>query len=226
MNGLFMKNLTLLLGPASVAFAVLIMFLSPNGDAIAASKTDPERGKPTYTVTGEITFWDNGAPAADIVVVSSAEITATTDDNGIFKLVGLPPGQHILTPTYEDPSIIYEFEPVWQTVVVPSMTVTQYFTIATVIAVDYGIFGQIADSDGIAIMGVDVTLDGRNTTNTDEDGNFRFFPVQPGEHDLLVEKSGYMFEPAKRKAYVPGNLSDQNFVGFTRERVYLPLIRQ
>jgi hypothetical protein len=78
----------------------------------------------TFTVTGQI-LDQYGTPFANVILDSSAGISATTTLTGFYAFADLPAGTYNLTPTLTG----YAFSPATRTVSVPEDDVPQNFTI-------------------------------------------------------------------------------------------------
>lgn len=139
--------------------------------------------------------------------LDSGATTATTNSAGYYTFANLTNGEHTLTPSESG----YIFTPTSKTVTISGANLSgQNFIGAT----GYSIIGRIATSNGTAISGVDVQIDGGATVQTNSAGYYAFHSVTNGSHTVVPSKSGYTFTPANKTVTVSGgNLSGQNFIG-------------
>jgi hypothetical protein len=161
-----------------------------------------------HKIIGRIMMSD-GTAIANVTVTRTGAGAApvTTNSAGYYTFINVPDGSITVTPSKSG----YIFTPSNKVVTMAGADVlNQNFIGAT----GYTVIGRIATSNGVAIGGVDVQIDGGAMVQTNSAGYYTFTGVANGQHTLVPSKSGYSFVPAQKTITVSGvSLSGQNFIG-------------
>ena len=62
----------------------------------------------------------------------------------------------------------------------------------------FNIYGQVKDSNGVAVSGVTISLDTGGSTTTDSNGEYSFVNLDSGSYTIILSKSDYVFSPSSR----------------------------
>jgi hypothetical protein len=198
----------------------------PRGSVISGRVTD-EFGEPAANVVINALRFGYGAGTRRLMLASSQNARDTTDDQGQFRLFGLPPGEYFVSATLraapdvesptEEPS---GYAPTYYPGT-PSLGDAQR------IRVDVGqeqsgiafalfatrlvqVTGAVVDSRGLAASGGAVMLSPASASgvpvaqvtagSVDEAGQFRLRNVPPGRYVLTANTSGGFGNPMRRGA--------------------------
>lgn len=147
-----------------------------------------------YPVMGVIEGWvredtpSGPIPIAGIPVALDASRMEVTDSEGRFRFADVPQGRHLVAlPPRELPA---EFDaastPELEVQVVPRRTVRAEFRVVRL----SGISGKFVSAQGAPFTSIIVRLAGsRKYTTPDEEGNFAFFNLPPGDYELVIDLS-------------------------------------
>jgi hypothetical protein len=218
-NKMFRRKTVLFLLLA-ILFDVVYAGAGVAGPARKAKQVGDDAG---YTISGHVSHEFSPDPFPGVVIVANNGVTATTDHSGAFQLQGLPAGIYIITPTTTLMGEMIIASPSSRTVNLPPDSINQNFTAAIVVS-DAGVGGQVTLADGRPVSDVILHLSDVDTTVTDEDGRYFFFPVAPGEYTLWPDKAGYVFQPGQRTVRLPIDNSSQDFVAGSEYVITLPLV--
>ncbi|MEK6747831.1 MAG: carboxypeptidase regulatory-like domain-containing protein [Pseudomonadota bacterium] len=165
----------------------------------------------TYTITGQITSGTGTAVSGATVSLSGTATASTTADaSGNYSFTNLVNGSYTVTPALTG----YTFAPTNIAVTVNGADVsnTNFSGTPPASAATYTISGKIANSSGVAVSGVAVTL-GATTTTSDTSGDYSFSGLSNGAYTLTPNLSGYSFTPATASVTITGaNVSATDFV--------------
>ncbi len=170
----------------------------------------------TYDIRGQVS--DNGSGMANvaltIALASDPEQvlqTANTSGNGNYTFNDMEPGTYRISPTLKD----YLFVPDYRDVIVASGDLNNVNFEGNINIFD--VSGRITDN-GVPVSQVQVVLvsppnpDPVAFAVTDEDGNYTFVGVNPGNYRITPSRGGYGFEPPFRDITVSnGPVTGQNF---------------
>lgn len=147
-----------------------------------------------YPVMGVIEGWvreqtvAGPTPAVGIPVALDGSRTEVTDAEGRFRFADVPQGRHVVTlPPRELPA---EFEaasaPEVPVQVIPRRTVRAEFRVIRLAS----IFGKFVSAREAPFPSLIVRLAGTSRyTTPDEEGNFAFYNLPPGDYELAVDLS-------------------------------------
>lgn len=148
-------------------------------------------------IKGTITDAATGEPVAGacIEIEGSAMLTAASEGDGTYKMVGVPPGTYkvlILCAEYADASV--------ENVEVQDQTPTTIDLQLNKRPVTGALVGRILDNtNGFPVSGATVTVSETGiTATTDVYGNYRLDNVPAGLNDIIVSASGYPESPRIR----------------------------
>jgi len=171
------------------AFGLCLCLLWP---AFAAAQAPGSNATQKFTVTGSVVNTTTGEPIprALVTLQGSPMRNAFTDSNGSFAIDGVSAGTysiHAQKPGYFGTQERRSYGSV-QTVEVGASAEP----VTLKLAQESVIFGRLTDANGQPIESVSVRLtqhvlrngvwrmESRNSTNTDDDGTYRFANLQPG----------------------------------------------
>jgi len=155
-----------------------------------------------YAVSGTITL--DGQPLAGVTVADGNGHSDVTNGNGRYRIEGLAPGDHTLTPTLAG----YSFAPASRTVTVGTADVDDIDFAATLLT--YAVNGTIT-LDGQPLAGVTVSDGNGHTAVTDDQGGYTLAGLPPGDYSLTPWLDGYTFEPATAQVSITNGDIVQNF---------------
>lgn len=140
------------------------------------------------------------------VMVSTGDQTSTTDADGYY-LLGVGPGEYVITPS----SAKYEFDPPFLEVTVTEDTFGVDFSAIQLFAIS----GRVLDgANGIA--NAIVSLGSEALAQTDANGKYSFAGLGAGDYELSASLNGYSFDPPTLSVTVGPDQTDANFyVGYT-----------
>ena len=169
-----------------------------------------------YTISGTVRE-ANGDPISGVTVLLNNSFSASyayTDQNGAYTLVGVPPGQHIVTVS----SNHYSFATNTRQVTVPPYATGIDFT--GVNTRPYTISGTIRDGAGNPLPYIPVYFeDGDGNfidyldTATGDDGAFSV-DVAPGEYTVWPSSDEYNFPAAPLTVTTPPDATEVDFTGY------------
>jgi len=148
-----------------------------------------------------------GVPVALSRAVNGVASPVVTNNAGYYLFTNLPPGIYDISPTRNGTN----FSPTSRTVTVTTTTTPQANFIGLT---GYIVHGRVHTSQGIAIAGATVQLDGGISQLTNGAGYYSFPNIANGSHTVSASKTGIAFTPLSRTITVSGaNVVNQNFVG-------------
>ena len=154
-----------------------------------------------HEIWGVITV--DGQPLEGVTVSTNTGRTATTNDNGRYRLTDLAPGEQTITPSMAG----YSFSPPARRVTLPPDAFGQDFA-ATAEDV-YSVAGVIT-RDGAPLADVTVSAGGR-TDRTDNQGRYAIGGLPPGSYTITPSKGGHVFTPPSRTVTLPPSATGQDF---------------
>jgi len=191
-------------GGAGLSFSPVSRTVTMNSADIAGQNFT---SAPGYTVIGRIATGDGAALTGVTVTRSGSNVAVFTNTAGYFVFSGVPAGTYVVTPTLSG----YGFVPVTRTVVVTNADVSSQNFIGST---GYTVTGRVYDSDGAAIVGADVSVDGGTPVQTNVAGYYTLYNVPNGERTITPSKAGYSFTPATRTVTIDNaDLHNQHFIG-------------
>jgi len=150
----------------------------------------------------------SGIGLANVKVTRSGSATPVfTNGAGYYVFPTLVPGSYTVTPVLAG----NVFTPATRTVDVTTFSASgQNFVASSGFTVN----GRIANSAGIGLVGVTVTLNTGATAVSNGAGYYTFANVPNGSYTLTPSQGGTVFSPATKNATVSGgNVSGLNFLG-------------
>ena len=185
-----------------------------DGEAIRADITGIATGD-GHNITGRV-LDNNGTGLAGVymsLVHDDYRFVTYSDDDGNYVFLNVPDAAYTLLPI----SDIYDFNPVYQSVVLIDGDVSVNDTIGTSSSTSgtgYTIYGIIFDSAGNGIPDVSISLSGLNRMAvSDENGNYYFENVPNGVYVLTPELAGYFFLPGSGRISIENDNMNVNFLG-------------
>jgi len=157
----------------------------------------------TFSVSGRVTTSNNVGVSGATVTLGG--LTTQTNGTGDFVFAAVPPGGHVVRPTFGN----FQFTPGSRTVYVSSAAITGQNFVG-----GHSISGRIANSSGVGLANVSVTRNGSATpVLTNGAGYYTFSTLVPGNYNITPSQPATTFLPASRSVNVTSNsASGQNFV--------------
>src|SRR5436190_2377187 len=183
---------------------VLSLVLSSAFCQRANSQTNQEKKTPSATISGKVTIKEKAAPGIVVGVrlnqdsPSPRTFQATTDEDGIYHVTGVPSGSVLVAPV-TPAFVIGRGNESWG----KSLVVTEGDTIE---GIDFDLLrggvitGKVTDADGFPIIAVRVSLQQVDRSGgayffgvfeTDDRGIYRVFGVAPGHYKVSVKDDSY-----------------------------------
>lgn len=128
--------------------------------------------------------YDQGGFAIQSARVTLDGRSAYTDAEGIYSFTGLEPGQYTLNSSKEG----------YESVSGKMVTLVQGDNILNVqmVSIKANLMGKVTNSDtGQPVQGVLVTIQGGESTLTDDDGDYAIVGLTPGTYTIVFSRSGY-----------------------------------
>jgi hypothetical protein len=165
--------------------------------------------KNAYSISGQVVDAAGVGLAGITVTLGLSPSGATqTDGNGRYSIPNLSPGQ---TYRVSPASTLYTFSPQSYDFISLSGNQTANFTAIPL----YNITGRITDSNGVAVAGVHILVNGPMSRSTDSDskGNYLINSLPAGgNYSMTLSGVGYAFDPHVKTF---NNLSGHQTVNFT-----------
>ena len=156
------------------------------GSATLANLSLTEANDLPGSITGSVTYAENGSPIVG-ATVSDGTRTATTDTSGKYTIADVPSGTHQVTASkegYGSSSMIVN--------VLSGSTAMANLSLTEGIVLPGSITGLVTYAeDGSPIAGATVT-DGTRTATTDTSGEYTIVDVPEGSYEVTASKEGYV----------------------------------
>jgi subtilisin len=142
----------------------------------------PARGD----IVGTVTAFGGGGIEGATVAIEGTQISATTKDDGVYRLEKVPVGEHQLVASANG----YQKSQVVTVTVFEGGTVTQNFVLVAIHT--YTISGRVTDSESTPLSGATVTVDDTDfIAITDPYGDYSIANVPEGTYIISASKIGY-----------------------------------
>lgn len=117
-----------------------------------------------------------------------------TDSKGEYKFFNVAPGRYFLNATVSDTGAKYKIDkPLMEAEVKDKITVVS----TPFIVAGLSIRGKVTRHGGQGIGGVEVKIDGKTETTTNEFGSYKLDEIVPGDYILEGLHDDYLFEPMR-----------------------------
>lgn len=172
-------------------------FAGGDNDSFVAKFQIGTPAAPTFTIAGHIrTPAPASAPVPGVVVTAGSRSTST-DGDGAYQFVDLPPGDYTVSPSKANAT----FAPQSHVFTLSSSLSDKDFTLQTSI---FPVSGRVTDSSGASgLAGVTISDGTGGTATTDTNGNYSM-NLAPGTYTLTPSRDNYIFTPPSRSVSVAG----------------------
>jgi hypothetical protein len=174
--------------------AILVLIVWRWGTPFALAQAPGARANQTFTVSGSVVNETTGEsiPRAMVTLQGSPMRNAFTDTNGAFAIEGVPAGRYSITA--QKPGYFGSQEKRTSGSVQMVEARANGDSVTLKLAQESVIFGRLTDPNGQPIESVSVHLmqrtlrngalrtESRSSTNSDDDGTYRFANLQPGTY--------------------------------------------
>lgn len=143
-----------------------------------------------YTLRGRIVDEENRGVANVKVTLNSGQV-ALTDARGNYVFGSMPPGDYVITPSYQDNLFVPEEL---------SVSLQGNMTVADMVMHKpvYDIYGSVLHANGKPMAGVTVQLSTGAKLTTGANGAFSFNDQDPGEYTLTPISPDLVYVPEER----------------------------
>jgi len=191
-----------------------IHILSPNIN-VTATFTPAAPG--TYSITGTVKGESQKNEIISITNTSHNTQKTTTDENGNYSFSNLTNDTYTVS-IVENPLISpYEHTPNRRSVTIADADVANVDFNFTFIGAN--VSGTILDEQEIPIPGVEISLDGVQTTTTDNNGYFKIIRITEGLHIVEPKLDDYNFSPAQKIVTYSNYFSSNLSASFTAQKI-------